>query len=109
MTHDPGLHSLFETDSPSRKLRFMYMAGLQIEEEMDKTWQPFSVLNLGDKIKCPYLTVVGEDDQLSRIEYTYQMLDAISAPKLGQLSKLFVNVIFRSAVRSPRRQIVVGL
>jgi alpha-beta hydrolase superfamily lysophospholipase len=81
MTHEPGLHSLFEMDSPSWKLRFMYMAGLQTEEQMDKTWQPFSVLNLGDKIKCPYLTVAGEDDQLSRIEYTYQMLDAISAPK----------------------------
>jgi dipeptidyl aminopeptidase/acylaminoacyl peptidase len=57
------------------------MAGLQTEEQMDKMWQPFSVLNLGDKIKCPYLTVAGEDDQLSRIEYTYQMLDSISAPK----------------------------
>jgi alpha-beta hydrolase superfamily lysophospholipase len=81
MTHEPGLHSLFEMDSPSWKLRFMFMAGLQTEEEMDKTWQPFSVLPLGDKIKCPYLTVAGEDDQLSRIEYTYQMLEAIKAPK----------------------------
>jgi dipeptidyl aminopeptidase/acylaminoacyl peptidase len=81
MTHEPGLHSLFEMDSPSWKLRFMYMAGLQTEEEMDRQWQTFSVLNLGDKIKCPYLTVAGEDDQLSRIEYTYQMLDGISAPK----------------------------
>ncbi len=81
MTHEPGLHSLFEMDSPSWKLRYMYMAGLQTEEEMDKTWGSFSVLNLGSKIKCPYLTVAGEDDQLSRIEYTYQMLDNISAPK----------------------------
>ncbi len=81
MTHEPGLHSLLEMDSPSWKLRFMFMAGLQTEEQMDKMWQPFSVLNLGSKIKCPYLTVAGEDDQLSRIEYTYQMLDAIAAPK----------------------------
>jgi cephalosporin-C deacetylase-like acetyl esterase len=81
MTHEPGLHSLFEMDSPSWKLRYMYMAGLQSEEEMDKTWGTFSVLNLGSKIKCPYLTVAGEDDQLSRIEYTYEMLDGISAPK----------------------------
>lgn len=81
MTHEPGLHSLLEMDSPSWKLRFMYMSGLQTEEQMDKMWRPFSILNLADKIKCPYLTVAGEDDQLSRIEYTYQMLDAISAPK----------------------------
>ncbi len=81
MTHEPGLHSLLEMDSPSWKLRFMFMSGLQTEDEMDRMWQPFSVLNLGDKIKCPYLTVAGEDDQLSRIEYTYQMLDGISAPK----------------------------
>jgi len=48
---------------------------------MDKFLQSWSVLPLGPLIKCPYLTVAGEDDQLSRIEYTYQMLDAISAPK----------------------------
>jgi pimeloyl-ACP methyl ester carboxylesterase len=81
MTLEPVLHSIFEMDSPSWKLRFMFMAGLQTEEELDRQWRTFSVLDLGGKIKCPYLTVAGEDDQLSRIEYTYQMLDAISAPK----------------------------
>ena len=32
MTHEPGLHSVLEMDSPSWKLRFMFMAGLQTEE-----------------------------------------------------------------------------
>ena len=81
MTHEPTLHSLTEMDSPSWKLRMMFMAGIQTEPEMDKFLQSWSVLPLGPLIKCPYLTVAGEDDQLSRIEYTYQMLDAISAPK----------------------------
>ncbi len=81
MTHEPGLHSLLDMDSPSWKLRMMFMTGLQNEEEMNRFAQSWSVLGLGPKIKCPYLAVAGEDDQLSRIEYTYDMLDSISAPK----------------------------
>jgi hypothetical protein len=57
------------------------MAGVETEEQMDKEWEIFSVLNLAEKIKCPYLTVAGEDNQLRRIEYTYQMLGSIAAPK----------------------------
>lgn len=32
-------------------------------------------------MKCPYLVQAGEDDELSPIEYTYQLFDEVSMPK----------------------------
>ena len=79
--HEPGLHTLFNVASPSFKLRFMYMAGYTDEAEFDKFAQTLSLKGVGEKIKIPYLVMAGEDDQLSPIEYTYDLFDTISAPK----------------------------
>ncbi len=32
-------------------------------------------------IACPYLVVMGEDDELSPIEYTYDLFERVTAPK----------------------------
>ena len=37
--------------------------------------------SIADQIKCPYLCVAGEDDQLAPIEFTYDLFDRIKAPK----------------------------
>jgi dienelactone hydrolase len=81
MCHEPGMNTLFNMASPTFKLRFMYMAGYQDEPDFDKFARTLSLRDTGEKIKCPYLAVAGEDDHLSPIEYTYDLLDTISAPK----------------------------
>ena len=79
--HEPGMNTLFNVASPTFKLRFMYMAGFTEEAEFDKFAQTLSLKGVGEKIKCPYLVLAGEDDQLSPIEYTYKLFETISAPK----------------------------
>jgi esterase/lipase len=79
--HEPGLNTLFNVASPTFKLRFMYMAGFTDETEFDKFAREISLKGVGEKIKIPYLVMAGEDDQLSPIEYTYNLFETISAPK----------------------------
>jgi fermentation-respiration switch protein FrsA (DUF1100 family) len=81
MALEPTAHTAFETGSPSFKLRFMYYTGLQTEAELDRFLQSWSLEGVGEKVKCPYLLVAGEDDQLSPVEYGYKLMDSISAPK----------------------------
>lgn len=81
MCHEPGMNTLFNMASPTFKLRFMYMAGYQEETNFDKFAQTLSLRGAGEKIKCPYLAVAGEDDHLSPIQFTYDLFEAISAPK----------------------------
>ena len=79
--HEPGLNTLFNMASPTFKLRFMYMAGYEDEAEFDRFAQTLTLEGVADQIKCPYLVIAGEDDELSPIEYTYDLLDRIKAPK----------------------------
>lgn len=81
MCHEPGMNTIFNMASPTFKLRFMYMAGYQDEPDFDRFAQTLSLRGTGEKIKCPYLAVAGEDDHLSPIQFTYDLLDTISAPK----------------------------
>ncbi len=77
--HEPGAHTIFNMASPTFKLRFMYMAGYENEEEFDRFAEGLQ-LN-GAEVKCPYLVQAGEDDELSPIEYTYQLFEEIPTAK----------------------------
>lgn len=77
--HEPGGHTIFNMASPTFKLRFMYMAGIEDEEEFDRFAQGLTLD--GSEVKCPYLVIAGEDDELSPIEYTYQLFDQVKTPK----------------------------
>jgi alpha-beta hydrolase superfamily lysophospholipase len=79
--HEPGMNTIFNVASPTFKLRFMYMAGFTDEAAFDKFAQTLSLKGVGEKIKAPYLVMAGEDDQLSPIQYTYDLFETISAPK----------------------------
>jgi len=81
MALEPTAHTAFDSNSPTFKLRFMYYTGLQTEPELDRFLQSWSLEGVGKKVKCPYLLVAGEDDQLSPIEYGYQLMDTIQTPK----------------------------
>src|ERR1700722_10520041 len=81
MAVEPMMHTAFETASPSFKLRFLYYTGLQTEAQLDKFLQTWTLHGVAEKVKCPYLLVGGEDDQLTPVEYGLQLMDLISAPK----------------------------
>jgi hypothetical protein len=55
------------------------MAGYEDEAEFDRFAEGLR-LN-GAEVKSPYLVVAGEDDELSPIEYTYQLFEEITTPK----------------------------
>jgi len=79
--HEPGANTIFNMSSPTFKLRFMYMAGYEDEEEFDQFAETLTLHGVGEQIKCPFLVVAGEDDELSPIEYTYELMDVMKAPK----------------------------
>ncbi len=79
--HEPGANTIFNMASPTFKLRFMYMAGYEDEEKFDEFAQSLTLRGVGERLRCPYLVVAGEDDDLSPIEYTYELLDEVKAPK----------------------------
>lgn len=79
--HEPGGHTIFETASPTFKLRFMFMAGYAEEEAFDKFRQGFDLTGVGSQLTSPYLVVAGEEDELSPIEYTYRLLEEMTVPK----------------------------
>lgn len=79
--HEPGMNTIFNMASPTFKLRFMYMAGYEDEAEFDAFAETLTLQDVGEKVTCPYLVVAGEDDDLSPIEYTYELLASIRAPK----------------------------
>jgi fermentation-respiration switch protein FrsA (DUF1100 family) len=79
--HEPGFNTLFNMASPSFKLRFMYMAGYEDEEKFDRFAERLTLRDSAEQIKCPYLVIAGEDDELSPIEYTYDLLNTIKSPK----------------------------
>jgi dienelactone hydrolase len=79
--HEPGANTIFNMASPSFKLRFMYMAGYEDENEFDKFAETLTLRGVGEQIKCPYLVIAGEDDELSPVQYTYELLNTIKSPK----------------------------
>ena len=79
--HEPGFNTIFNMASPTFKLRFMYMAGYENEDEFDKFAKTLTLEGVGEQIRCPYLVIAGEDDELSPMEYTYKLLNRIKAPK----------------------------
>jgi len=79
--HEPGFQTVFNMASPTFKLRFMYMTGYEDEDEFDKFAETLTLHGVGEQIRCPYLVIAGEDDELSPIEYTYELLNRIKAPK----------------------------
>ncbi|MFC1869518.1 alpha/beta hydrolase [Thermodesulfobacteriota bacterium] len=79
--HEPGFNTLFNVAQPAYKARFMWMAGYDDEDEFDKFAKTITSKGLGIKIGCPFLIVGGEDDELSPIEYSYDLYNEVTSPK----------------------------
>lgn len=81
VNHEAGLNSIMDMASPSYKMRFMYMSGYDDEAKFDEFKKKFSTAPLIDKIKCPILVQGGEDDELSPIEFSADMVSKLRVPK----------------------------
>ncbi len=79
--HEPGMRTIFNAASPTFKLRYMYMAGYTDEAAFDELAESLTLEGCAPAIACPYLAIAGEDDELSPIEHTYRLFDALRAPK----------------------------
>ena len=79
--HEPGMNALMDMSSPSFKMRFMYMTGHDDETKFAKLQKKFNLTPYVGKIKCPVLIQAGEDDELSPIEFTEQVLAKIKTRK----------------------------
>lgn len=78
--HEPGMHEIFETASPTFKARFMYMAGFDDEEAFDAWVGALDPGGFAGDVRCPYLVLAGEDDELSPLHHTLALAQEIPAP-----------------------------
>jgi dipeptidyl aminopeptidase/acylaminoacyl peptidase len=78
--HQPGMDAIFETASPTFKARFMYMAGYDDEAAFDAFAARLDLRPLAPQLTCPYLVLAGEDDELSPIGHTFDLLASIPGP-----------------------------
>ena len=78
---EPGQNTIFNSASPTFKLNYMYMAGYDDEATFDEFAKTLTLKDVAPKIRCPYLIVAGEDDDLCPIEFVYQFMNAIPGPQ----------------------------
>ena len=79
--HEPGCHTIFQEASPTFKKRFMYMSGIVDEDEFDRFRQSITWEGHADRISVPYLCLAGEDDELSPVEHSVRLVQALKGPK----------------------------
>jgi dienelactone hydrolase len=80
--HEPGCHTIFEEASPTFKVRFMYMAGYEDEAAFDEFRQTLTWEGYAERIRCPYLCLAGEADELSPLEHTERLLRTLDVPRM---------------------------
>jgi alpha-beta hydrolase superfamily lysophospholipase len=82
VVHESGMYDVFESVSPTFKSRFMYMSGLSDDEAaFDAFARTMSLDNVAADVRCPFLVVAGEEDDLSPIESTWRLLRGVTGPK----------------------------
>ncbi|MEC9077425.1 MAG: hypothetical protein VX696_00425 [Pseudomonadota bacterium] len=79
--HEPGFNTMFNMASPSFKLRYMWMANYEDEAQFDAFTKKIDLRPYVGEIKCSVLIIAGEHDQLSPIEFSYEVFDLIKSPK----------------------------
>ena len=74
-------NTIFSESSPRFKQMFMYMAGIDNEEEFDKMSSKMTVKGYSEKIKCPTLLVTGEFDPLCPLEDAIEVFEDLTCKK----------------------------
>ena len=99
---EPGQYAIFNMASPTFKLNYMYMSGYDDEAAFDEFAKTLTLKGVASKITCPYLIVAGEDDELCPIEFVYELMDEIRAPKV-----LVVYEGEKHSIRNPRSRTLI--
>jgi dienelactone hydrolase len=78
---EPGCHTIFEEASPTFKKRFMWMAGYTDEAKFDEFVKTLTWEGHVERIKCAYLCLAGEAEELSPLSHTEKLFAQLKAPK----------------------------
>ena len=73
--------TIFTQSSPRFKQMFMYMAGLEDEEQFDAIARAMTVRGHLDTVRCPTLLITGEFDPLCPLEESIEVFEALRVPK----------------------------
>jgi dienelactone hydrolase len=79
--HEPGFHTIFQEASPTFKMRFMYMSNITDEAEFDEFRRGMTWEGHADLIRVPYHCVAGEAEELSPLQHTERLIEALRGPK----------------------------
>ena len=102
--HEPGGHMIFEMASPSFKARYMWMSGLEYDEEaFDAMAEQLDLRSAVDTMAIPWLVVAGDEDELSPMEHTWDLARRSPAP-----SPLLVYQQGRHALSLPTPSVANG-
>jgi dienelactone hydrolase len=80
-SYEPGMKTLFSAASPSFKMRFMFMSGYTDEAKFDAFAKTLTLEGSYDRIRVPFLTMMGEDDELSPPVNAERMYGKMTAPR----------------------------
>jgi pimeloyl-ACP methyl ester carboxylesterase len=72
---------LFREAQPNYRTNFMYMAGIEDEEEFETLIDQLVLDELAPHIECPTLFVQGEFDELRSVEEALRVYDLVPPPK----------------------------
>lgn len=78
---DPHNTSMFAAQSPTFRQKFMYMTGTSTVAELEAAVATMDVRPLSEKLRMPYLVIMGEDDPLTDPAQTFAHLNAVPDPK----------------------------
>lgn len=102
--HEPGSHMIFEQASPTFKARYMWMSGLEHDEEaFDAMAAEMDLRPLVEGMTVPWLVVGGDADELSPIEHSYDL-----AARAGGPTSLLIYHRGRHALSLPTSSVALG-
>lgn len=102
--HEPGGHMIFEQASPTFKARYMWMAGLEHDEEaFNAMTVEMDLRPLVEEMRVPWLVVAGDADELSPVEWSYDL-----AARCGAPASLLVYHQGRHALSLPTTSVGLG-
>lgn len=73
--------AIFEEASPRFKQVFMYMAGIEDEDEFDRMAERMTMDGHAGRIRCPSLTAFGEYDPLAPLEEALPIWEQLPTPR----------------------------
>jgi pimeloyl-ACP methyl ester carboxylesterase len=95
---------IFEMASPTFKARYMWMAGLEHDEDsFDKMAQEIDLRPLMSGMQVPWLIIAGDEDELSPMEHSYDLARRCPSP-----SPLLVYQQGRHALSLPTPSVALG-